>query len=85
MKVEISFKYEGKMFEIQESRWEGMDLDTIFYLYEEGNYSCDCNRSLFIREKYPEFPELGCGETIEMTQIVVFNDQGEEVRREKYR
>ena len=38
------------------------------FMFEEGNYSCDCNRSLFIQEEYGEdaIDELDCGEEIEM-------------------
>lgn len=40
------------------------------YMWEEGNYSCDCNRSLFIqRQCDPDFPEMECGEKIEMVQF----------------
>ena len=38
------------------------------FMFEEGNYSCDCNRSLFIQDEYGEnaIQELDCGEEIEM-------------------
>lgn len=38
------------------------------FMFEEGNYSCDCNRSLFIQDEYGEdaIDELDCGEEIEM-------------------
>ena len=41
--------------------------DAIFY-FTEGNFSCDCNRSLAIRWEYGDdaIPELGCGEDIEL-------------------
>lgn len=31
------------------------------YMFEDGNYACDCNRSNIIRRTYPDFPEMGCG------------------------
>ena len=38
------------------------------FMFEDGNYSCDCNRSLFIQDEYGEnaIQELDCGEEIEM-------------------
>jgi hypothetical protein len=30
------------------------------YMFEDGNYSCNCNLSRFIKDKYPDFPELDC-------------------------
>ena len=38
------------------------------FMFEEGNYSCDCNRSLFIQDEYGEnaIDELDCGEEIKM-------------------
>jgi hypothetical protein len=54
--------------------WEDVDWDwpasaAIIYQYTEGNYSCDCNRSLFLydREKGKVKP---CGETIRLDKIV---------------
>jgi len=32
------------------------------FIWEEGNYSCDCNRSKFIREVDPDFPDMSCGD-----------------------
>jgi hypothetical protein len=42
------------------------------YMFFDGDYSCDCNLSLFIQQEggHPEFPELGCGDEI---QIVNFD------------
>lgn len=37
------------------------------YMYEEGNYSCDCNRSVFMGIE----PGMSCGETIEMVSFKV--------------
>ena len=38
------------------------------FMFEDGNYSCDCNRSLIIQDEYGEnaIDELDCGEEIEM-------------------
>lgn len=64
------FKYEDKEFIIHyDFGYEYEEEDAIF-MFEEGNYSCDCNRSLFIQREYGEdvIPELDCGWKIEMTE-----------------
>ena len=42
--------------------------DSAEWMFTEGNYACDCNRSLFIRRQYGEdaMPELKCGDEIEL-------------------
>lgn len=42
------------------------DVEAAEYMFSEGNYACDCNRSRCIGEALPDFKELECGETIEM-------------------
>lgn len=40
------------------------------YMWRDGNYGCDCNRSLFIARNCDEdFPEMPCGETIELVSL----------------
>lgn len=42
------------------------------YMFKEGNYACDCNRSLFIQQAgNPDFNEFGCGHEIELVGIEV--------------
>lgn len=44
--------------------------DSMEYMFEDGNYSCDCNRSLFIQRQCDEdFPDMKCGDTIEMVSF----------------
>ena len=40
--------------------------ETAIFQFLDNNYSCDCNRSLFIREEYGKnaIPELDCGDEI---------------------
>ena len=46
--------------------------DDAIWMFTEGNYSCDCNRSLFIRQQYGEdaIDELGCDYTEEEIRLV---------------
>lgn len=45
-------------------------LDDKRYMWEDGNYSCDCNKGLFIqRQCDPDFPEMKCGKSIELVSL----------------
>lgn len=49
------------------------------YIYREGNYSCDCNKSLFIQQQCdPNFPEMTCGEKIEMVSLEKLDKGGKD-------
>ncbi len=53
--------------------------DSAEYMFEEGNYSCDCNKSIFLSKKYPKVPEIDCGDTIELKDFkIIFKFQGDE-------
>lgn len=64
-----TFKYKDKEFILHFDFGYEYEVDSAIFMFEEGNYSCDCNRSLFIRDEYGEdtIPELDCGCEIEMT------------------
>lgn len=49
----------------------GYSAGSARYMYEEGNYSCDCNRSEFLRNLGVPIDELDCGDTIEMKKFFV--------------
>lgn len=55
--------------------WEcaGEDITTrdVAYYFEEGNFSCDCNKISLIRERFPEVGEMGCGDTILIKQMMI--------------
>lgn len=72
--IEAVFEYDGKRYvtrhdryifdepEYYEGQWR--------YIWEEGNYSCDCNRALFIvRQCDVAFPEFKCGDKIKMVSL----------------
>ena len=63
-----TLKYENKEFTIHyDCGYEFPDEQAIF-MFEHGNYSCDCNKSIFIRREYGEesIPELGCGDEVKL-------------------
>ena len=63
-----TFKYEDKEFVLHyDLGYEYEEDDAIFY-FTEGNFSCDCNRSIAIRREYGDdaITELICGVEIEL-------------------
>ncbi len=68
-RVEIVYKcstkglpqYDGKEFTFIKEFSDTMDAETIAFIYCDGNWSCDCNRSLDIQHNCDkDFPELEC-------------------------
>jgi len=39
------------------------------YMWHEGNYACDCNRSIFINRYCCEFTEMACGDEIKLLEL----------------
>lgn len=63
-----TLKYKDQVFIIhRDFGYEYSEKDAVS-MFEDGNYSCDCNRSLFIRNEYGDdsIPFLPCGNKIEL-------------------
>lgn len=62
------FKYKDRVFTIHYDFGYEYPEERAIFMFEDGNYSCDCNRSLIIQEEYGEdaIDELDCGEKIEL-------------------
>jgi len=58
LKIEIKRNSDGV---IAIFHWNVDDVDAQLYLWEEGNYSCDCNRDLFFNDVTDN--EAECGNT----------------------
>jgi hypothetical protein len=67
----MTFEYQGKRYEAQENYGYGYPGHTAEFDIEENNNSCDCNRSALIRETDESFPELPCGEEIELIELTL--------------
>lgn len=69
-KIWLKFRYKDKEYYIETDRflpfWDEEWEHWNWFWWEEGNGGCDCNRSITIREKYPDFPDMGCGDEIEL-------------------
>lgn len=68
--------YQGKEYALEHDFGYAYPVDAAHYMFEDGNYSCDCNRSLFLAEKYEGFPELDCGHEVELAAFQVVRVRG---------
>lgn len=50
-------------------------VDTARFMWESGNYSCDCNKSLFLSRVYPEVVVTDCGNEIEVKNLTVTQEK----------
>jgi len=66
VKVKIDFEYREKTY-----RYRGEMVDTTLehakYMWTEGNYSCDCNRAMFLDID----DDMPCGEEIKITNYIM--------------
>jgi len=47
-------------------------ISGLFFEFDENNFSCDCNRSIFLNKKYgDEIPILECGNKIKMKNLII--------------
>ena len=65
-----TFKYKDKEYVLHYDFGYEYPEEQGRFQFLENNYSCDCNRSIFIREEYGEdaMPELDCGKEIELLE-----------------
>jgi hypothetical protein len=69
--AEITVKYRGKEYSFEYDFGYEYPIVDAKYMFSTGNYSCDCDLSLFIRSDYPDFPELKCGDEIRMVSFKI--------------
>jgi hypothetical protein len=68
----MNLVYNGKEYYYEEDFGYAYPPSGANYMFKEGNYACDCNRSLFLRRKYGDAVEkLSCGDTITMRDLRV--------------
>lgn len=58
IKITIKNKDTGKIYTLHEPWFSGFE-----YSWSEGNYSCDCNRSIFCGKSYEDSSVSPCGES----------------------
>lgn len=63
---------ENSSGEVRESEYdynENEDHDSRFYLWEEGNWACDCNRSIIFHRSSSGLEDIECGNELYSIQI----------------
>lgn len=69
--------YREKTYQFEYDFGYGYSVESAKYMFEDGNYACDCNKSIFLGEFYPEdfSEELECGELISIARLNIrFDD-----------
>ena len=69
--AKMVFVYHGNEYPYEYNFGFGYSPEGAEFMFTLGNYSCDCNRSLFIGETNADFHELDCGNEIEMINFEV--------------
>lgn len=67
--VLIDCTHNGKEYSFAYNYGPNYDESDAEHMFEEGNYSCDCNLSRFLSDSGYDFDTLDCGDTIEITKI----------------
>lgn len=62
---------DGVIHTVEESFGYGYPVDSIYFMMEEGSYSCDCNKSIFLQNLGVDIEEYPCGDEIELVDIKV--------------
>lgn len=65
--------YKGLDYPFEYDFGYGYPEESADYMFFDGNYSCDCNLSRFLKRKYPnsDIQELECGEQIEIKNFEI--------------
>jgi len=75
--AKVLLRYMEKEYTIEEDFGYGYPEESASFMFEEGNYSCDCNLSTFIQQQCDRaFPTLDCGEEIEIVDIEIIQKEG---------
>lgn len=68
------FEVDGKEYPLEYDFGIGYSAESAEFMWEEGNYACDCNRAIFLSEKYPEAfsrSNRDCGDSIDLISFKV--------------
>lgn len=68
MEIVAKLKHKETVYTIVDDSYT--DFNHAEFMWTDGNYNCDCNRSLYIgRQCDKSFPEMTCGEQIELVSL----------------
>jgi hypothetical protein len=73
--VVIDAVFKGEKYHFEYDFGYAYEDEAAEYMFEDGNYACNCNLSNIIRDTYPDFPELDCHG----------DDEGNEIEYERFR
>lgn len=62
---------DGRVFKHRYDFGFGYDPGAAEFMYFDGNYACDCNKSIFLSCEYPEISEFKCGSSIKIEDFNV--------------
>jgi hypothetical protein len=72
MKVKVTLEHEDNRYSFIPDKCEYDDLQGAEFMWTEGNFGCDCNKSLFIQDQCDEsFPDMECGDEIKLIGIEI--------------
>lgn len=71
--VKMNLVYNGVEYSHLDDCGFGYTEEDIKFMYYDGNYSCDCNKSIFINREHGNIiNELECGDKIKIKDFEVF-------------
>lgn len=62
---------DGRAFEYEHDFGYAYSPENAHYMWRDGNYCCDCNRSLFLKDAGHAVEEMDCGDTITLENFRV--------------
>ncbi len=62
---------DGRAFPYEYDFGYAYDPESAEYMFEDGNYSCDCNRSAFLGRAGHDVAKMDCGDEIEISDFRV--------------
>ena len=73
--AEITLNYKGNVYSFN-YEFGNITADTAKFLFEDGNYACDCNRSTLIQRHCDKnFKELSCGNEIKLDKFKIIKKE----------
>lgn len=69
MRVQVKLEYDGVVYSFSPT-FDYDDFSSAEFMFTDGNFGCDCNRSIFIGEHCDEnFEPMECGDKIKLIDI----------------
>jgi hypothetical protein len=69
--VVAELEYEGKRYTVTRDNWgDDTEENHVWYMWMQGNYSCDCNRLLFMGLDV-DIDNPPCGDTVRLLSLTL--------------